>query len=464
MTGSTTRTQLLINLQGPYVHGHWKGTDSEIRTNDTWVSRSEEIVVQIEKELRKHHSTQQLSKMTLLDVGCYDGWITNELQNRLGFQEAIGVEPRKKNIAKGLIARKTLKIDTDCTFLEGSFEEIGNLFGTRKFDVVVCVGVFHHLYDHLEAMSRLRERCSESGICFVETICLPDLGTKTESLVRRMIELKDDAYRNREPIFGITAYKIESGYSDGSTHLSGLVGIPSVGQLELISFASGFSKPRYLLSNNEYSNRVSLGHRSFSALLCCMEPLADRESLLLSIKESCFQSELLHCGTVLPNKWLTRLSKAFGQNTHGPGMYRKLLVFAIVTLFGNGKLSRLGHSKSKDRLTLQREILNSVNFCPEDRTLIEVAKSQMAGGEIDVAINSLGRLTKRDNADWRCTYRACILMAICFDILGDPIQAQEYREFALLGQPNLDERLLRPGDENPIWRLLCSISEADLPK
>ena len=55
-------------------------------------------------------------------------------------------------------------------------------------------------------------------------------------------------------------------------------------------------------------------------------------------------------------------------------------------------------------------------------------------------------------------------MAICFDILEEPIQAREYREFALLGQPNLDERLLRPGDDNPLRRLLCSGSGGDLPK
>jgi len=45
-------------------------------------------------------------------------------------------------------------------------------------------------------------------------------------------------------------------------------------------------------------------------------------------------------------------------------------------------------------------------------------------------------------------------MAICFDIVGDPVKAKEYREFAPFGQPNLDERLLKSGEENPLRQLL----------
>ena len=102
----------------------------------------------------------------------------------------------------------------------------------------------------------------------------------------------------------------------------------------------------------------------------------------------------------------------------------------------------------------QREILTNIVFCPEDRTLFEIAKIQISTGEVVKAIDSLERLVHRKNTDWRCTYRGCLLMAICFDIVGDPVKAKEYRGFALFGQPNLDERLLKSGDENPLRQLL----------
>mgnify|MGYP001399784175 CR=1 FL=1 len=66
--------------------------------------------------------------MTVLDIGCYDGWITNELQRRLGFEEAIGVEPRKKNIDKGVVAREALSIETECTFIQGSLSQLKDFY------------------------------------------------------------------------------------------------------------------------------------------------------------------------------------------------------------------------------------------------------------------------------------------------------------------------------------------------
>ena len=117
-------SDLVVNLQGPYSHGHWQSNDDEILTNDTWVSRSQQIVTQIETELQQTYTPLELSKMTMLDIGCYDGWATNELQRRLGFEEAIGVEPRKKNINKGVVARETLGIKTECKFVQGSLYQL----------------------------------------------------------------------------------------------------------------------------------------------------------------------------------------------------------------------------------------------------------------------------------------------------------------------------------------------------
>ena len=43
--------------------------------------------------------------MKILDVGCNDGWILHQLSD-LPFKKLVGIEPRKKNIEKGKLARK----------------------------------------------------------------------------------------------------------------------------------------------------------------------------------------------------------------------------------------------------------------------------------------------------------------------------------------------------------------------
>ena len=451
--GENRPSDLAVNLQGPYSHGHWQSNDDEILTNDTWVSRSQQIVTQIESELRQTYTSSKLSKMTMLDVGCYDGWITNELQRRLGFEQAIGVEPRKKNIDKGIVARETLSIKTECVFIQGSLYQLKEILHNRKFDVVICVGVFHHIYDHLGAIEILRDHCVDSGVCFLETIYIPSFGRTQNNSIRRTLELKDLAYRNQDSTFGITAYKFESGYLDGSTDTSGLVGIPSVEQLEMIALIAGFAKPKYLMENEEYSRKIALRHRSFSALLCRMDLNEDRDEYSKSVRESCFQSEMINCGSLLPIKLVTRLENSFvilDHKSKPTDRIRFMIKYMHSSYLASYLFDRIRHRLDLD----QQEILTNLVFCPEDRTLFEVAKMQIATGEVLKAIGSLERLVNRKNTDWRCTYRGCLLMAICFDIIGDPVKAKEYRGFALFGQPNLDERLLKYGDENPLRRLL----------
>ncbi len=57
--GENRPSDLAVNLQGPYSHGHWQSNDDEMLTNDTWVSRSQQIVTQIESELRQTYTSSK---------------------------------------------------------------------------------------------------------------------------------------------------------------------------------------------------------------------------------------------------------------------------------------------------------------------------------------------------------------------------------------------------------------------
>ena len=84
-------TTELLNAHGPYDHGLW---DSMMSGTTAHHKLSKSIVKTISTELKSKYPKSQLSEMTILDVGGYDGWILVQLQEELNFKLAVCVEPR----------------------------------------------------------------------------------------------------------------------------------------------------------------------------------------------------------------------------------------------------------------------------------------------------------------------------------------------------------------------------------
>ena len=72
-----------LNAHGPYDHGLWNeiggktksegnGTDS---SGGLFHERSRHLVDEICRILSERFSSEELSQITLIDVGCYDGWV-----------------------------------------------------------------------------------------------------------------------------------------------------------------------------------------------------------------------------------------------------------------------------------------------------------------------------------------------------------------------------------------------------
>src|SRR5665648_319083 len=87
----------LINAYGPYSHGSWDGRGVVVGDEEALTGRGEYLVQLIRDAILKKWSTEELKSMSLLDVGCYDGWITCRLASLLPFGRVVGVEPREKN-------------------------------------------------------------------------------------------------------------------------------------------------------------------------------------------------------------------------------------------------------------------------------------------------------------------------------------------------------------------------------
>ena len=149
-----------LNALAPFDHGVWEGaisTGEKVSVGGALFSnRSEWLVDKVVSYLIDEFTLKTLETMSLLEVGSYDGWVLTQICNRIKFLDAIGVEPRKKNIKKGEVGRKLAGIETQAHFIQGSADDVRSLFPDRDFDIVICLGVLHHVsstYDTILSIS-----------------------------------------------------------------------------------------------------------------------------------------------------------------------------------------------------------------------------------------------------------------------------------------------------------------------
>ena len=137
---------LEINSLGRFSMSNWsngKISVGEIRDikkgNADWIKVKEFGVKNIMNFLNKFPPIKR-RQMTLHDVGCNDGFLTEQLA-RLKFKKVLGSEPRLSTIRRGKKIRKILNIKSKCKYLCKSIEGLGRDLHT---DIVVSSGVLHH--------------------------------------------------------------------------------------------------------------------------------------------------------------------------------------------------------------------------------------------------------------------------------------------------------------------------------
>jgi SAM-dependent methyltransferase len=109
--------------------------------------------------------SKPLSKLRVLDLGCYEGAFGVAFARRGA--EVLGLEAREEHVVKARFAAETLGLERlevrQADMRELSREEHG------QFDVVLCLGVLYHLDapDCFELAERIADVCSELAV--VET-------------------------------------------------------------------------------------------------------------------------------------------------------------------------------------------------------------------------------------------------------------------------------------------------------
>lgn len=413
-----------LNAHGPYNHSVWTGGGSVLTHEEALSGRAHFLAKTLRAALTARFTHAELAEMTILDVGCYDGWILHEISD-LPFRRMVGVEPRRKNIRKGEIARSILGIETRVEFREGGLESLQQCLGEEQFDVVLSTGLLHHVESPAEALRAMRPYCRR--LLFLETIALDPRGTSGRATAG--IEPKDVVYFGRAKTVGLSGHKLESSYYDGSATGLRVVTIPSLETIALSCEAAGFSAPKLEVEPETYRRAVWKGRRPFHAVILTTEP-----SRVESGESHGQQYERELAAALVPREHLTPLHRRFCEGIERV-RHTELSGAAARLIAGRGKkaanetIARLLPSEP------QREILRAFSYSPRDKIAVEYGKSLLASGELGAAEGEFLRVTRAWNADWRSVYRSFHYLAAIAERRGDADMKNRYRELLVVANP-----------------------------
>ena len=88
-----------LNALGPYSMAIWKSGNVELGNEEGLAGRSQYFLNLLKKEIKNKFSLKEIKKMSILDIGCNDGWVLHQL-SEFPFKKMIGIEPRKKKYSK----------------------------------------------------------------------------------------------------------------------------------------------------------------------------------------------------------------------------------------------------------------------------------------------------------------------------------------------------------------------------
>lgn len=428
----------VANAHGPYTHGVWAGRTVSVGNEEALSGRGQFMADLIRRSLCERFTPDEMREMTLVDVGCYDGWLLCQLED-LPFARMIGVEPRAKNIEKGRMIRRLLDIDTRCEFRQGSIETLDETLADVAADVVVCAGLFHHLASTADGVARLHAVCRR--FLFLETICFPT--TLEDQRLREALELKDLPYFFQEPVFGVTGHKLESGYNDGSATRMSVVSLPSVSALKMFLDVQGFTDVRVVAEPETYSKTIAGGWRKFSAV-CLTAVRQETAATPVTTWVTDYESGLVR--TRLPAAATEALYNQFchGRHAHRPPLLARAVTATMTAsgwkvLLAQRVIRHLVHER------YAREIVKNLRYAPRDKVALEHGKNLLAVGRYAEAEQALFGITRRLNADWRSVYRAFCLLAWARRSQGDMPGAHRYETLCLTANPQFPPALLGGG-------------------
>jgi len=389
----------LINAHGPFNHSIWRGRGVAITHEEGLAGRVEFLSSKVREAILKEFTKEQLARMSIVDVGCYDGWLLESLSD-LPFARMVGIEPRAENIKRGKQVRDILRIASRVRYQTGTIDTLDE---NEQFDIVLCMGVLHHLEAIASGLRKLRGICGRQLI--LETLLLSSRHLTPD--LKHDAEMKDVVYRYKPQTFGITLQRFEGAYYPGSGVQLAVINVPTLETLRMHLDVLGFENVNVLADWESYREAMPNNQRPISA--ACVSALVDRkqantkespEAQWVEDYEARMAASVLSADLIVPLHGVVCAGEAPSRLTGAA-----LLAFQAV----NGNADARATLQQMLPNATHREIVAAFPYCAIDKVRLECAKRQLMKGNATSAIEELQKITRRTNADWRSCYRAFYL-------------------------------------------------------
>jgi SAM-dependent methyltransferase len=424
-----------INVLGPWVHGHFDlGNGLVIEDQDKLQKkRSINLKKIFVKIIEKKYNKKKIKEKTLIDIGCNTGYFMFELYNKFNFKYVLGLEPRESNLKKARLISNWFNLSNN-KFRLKKFDILSDEI-KQKADIVLFVGVLHHLDDHLKALKNVYRMTKEVAI--IETVVLSDKFDIKG--IASQLELKDDLYKikkNKEKV-GIVGYKLETDRLDGATVHTGIVGIPNSEALLMMLQHVGFNHTTIIKSETQLRKEIfkEKSYREYhSVVIACYKK---EEENTRTVDELLNEIELQRFLTHIPMKYIEPLYNVIIGNENKKNVNEITKLILNSQLFYTEKKGIFAQKKLEQKIgnTPYFEIINSIKHAPKQKISFEYAKTCYHKGKKDIALVVCQEIIKEINLDWRIVYQTYYLLAkINFELRKKNI-SKHYNNLSLRAHP-----------------------------
>lgn len=410
-----------INSLGPFNHSVWNGRGVRVSHEEKLTGRVEFLSASLRRELLRRFTHAQLADMTVFDVGCFDGWLLESLSD-LPFRSMVGFEPRSENIRKGRKIREILRIPSRVEYVQADACGIGG----RTCDILICLGVLHHVSSVFETIRCLA--ATRPRLIILESLVTPSPFI-TEALVRGT-EPKDVVYKRTAPKVGLSAFKFETITYPGSAATDTVVEVPTRETIEMALDVWGYSKVQAPISDSDYLSSMPLNDRPMHASIVFAEKGAS-----IFETDHALQEETDFVSNALPDAMIAVFRKNIAQVDAYPAGFE-------VPQVNEAALA-----------PAQRAILGTIRFSPRDKLKLEIAKGLAAKGRAEEACGWLMEIVTAVNPDWRSCYRAFYLLSQFGPVASRPV----FRERCETCNPNFPKMLLSMPSQKLLTALAASV-------
>lgn len=416
----------VLNANGPYSMAVWSSGEVTVGNEEGLRGRSAYFTKLIRKCILQRFSLEELKKLSVLDVGCNDGWVLHELSD-LPFAKMVGIEPREKNIRKGKIVRKILKCENRVDYRQGYVESLGD----ETFDIVICAGVLYHVESIPHALRELKKACRK--FLFIESRCISS--NVVSSKLKDQIEMRDLVYQFKKPIYGITAQKYESAYHDGSAREGTIVNIPTTESLFMNLEILGFNNIKVVADTETYRNSVWKNRRPLDGV--CITAEINTANAVRNFDEGEWikKYETGLCNMILKEELVNPLYSYFvDRNFTWPRLLKTWIVLGYIKA-PIWALQYFIKALSLFTEGVELEILKNLRYSPADKIALEHGKILHGQGKLEDALRVLKQVSSKLNADWRSSYRSFYLIYKIYKSLGKKTESARYLDLCLMCNP-----------------------------